>query len=104
MSKEGSNVARGGDVVHRGCKFIRNGLASDIQILIFQFVRELLMIKMLNMVSQIPVWSSKLDAGELYSDFYGHSCKFVRQIRFGEQSSGSKDAGYNVFSHSYLRY
>ena len=35
----------------------------------------------------------------LYSDSYCHSCKSVREIRFGEQLSGSKDAGCNVFCH-----
>ena len=35
----------------------------------------------------------------MYSDSYCHSCKSVSEIRFGEQPSGSKDAGCNVFSH-----
>ena len=50
------------------------------------------------------IWSSKLDASELYSDSYCHSCKSVRQITFGEQSSGSKDAGCNINLHSAVLY
>ena len=45
-------------------------------IFIFQPVCEFLMILTL-------VWSSKLDAGEQHSDSDCHSCKSVRQIRFG---------------------
>ena len=51
-------------------------------------------------IFSLMIWSSKLDAGELYSDSYCHSCKSVCQITFGEYSSGSKDAGCNANSHS----